>query len=203
MKNIRVGLPIVLCLFILGYLICFLVAGSDKFWGLFLSLIPKTSIYLLDAAIRWLAALFSGIALMLVVCYVVGAMSGTKFGSKIRKKLPILKTISNLEHQPLVWLEIFPGIKVIGIITGKQEMIFDITKGVEVRPMVLTPHCPTFGGPLCFPEIEKVILAEAPAHEIVQMFVSFGFSGPKIIKAATDGPPLEFYFKRDGLINSV
>jgi len=190
MKYIRTGLAIVLCLLIFGCLFFFLGSILFKFWGPVISTIPKFSSPFFDALLRCFAVLLLTISL----CFLVGIL----FSTKIRKNIPILKGMGDLNQRPFVFVKDYPdkGFWTIGIITGKQKIIIDRqTKKQEIRPRVYIPYPsnPTSGF-LVFPDKEKLILIKPSTSSMIQMIISMGMLGPETIYSEIDGPDLNFYY---------
>lgn len=190
MKYIKTGLVIVICLLIFGCLFFLLGTALFKFWGPVLSVIPKLPNSFCDMLVRCAAVL----ALTTLLCYLAGML----FSNKIRKNIPGLKGISELNQRPFVLVKDYPskGHQVIGIITGKQKFINDYEVGKsEVRPRVYIPHPSNpIAGFLIFPEKEKLQLLNCSTSSMIQMIVSMGIMGPETIFLEKDGPELNSYY---------
>jgi len=190
MKYIKTGLAIVICLLIFGCLFFFLGTALFKFWGPVLLVIPKLPNSFCDMVVRCAAVL----VLTTLLCYLAGML----FSNKIRKSIPILKEMGELNQRPFVLVKDYPsqGHQVIGIITGKQKFITDYsTNKSEIRPRVYIPHPSNpVAGFLIFPEKEKLQLANCSASSMIQMVVSMGILGPGTIFLEKDGSELNSYY---------
>jgi uncharacterized membrane protein len=190
MKHIKTGLVIVICLLIFGCLFFFLGTALFKFWGPVLSVIPKLPNSFGDMVVRCTVVL----ALTTLLCYLAGML----FSNKIRKSIPILKEMEELNQRPFVLVKDYPspGHQVMGIITGKQKFITDCkTNKSEVRPRVYIPYPSNpVSGFLIFPEKEKLQLTNCSASSMIQMVVSMGILGPGTIFFENNGPELNSYY---------
>lgn len=190
MKYIKTGLAIVICLLIFGCLFYLLGTALFKFWGPVLSAIPKLPNSFCDMLVRCAAVL----VLTTLLCYLAGKL----FSNKIRKSIPILKEMAELDKRPFVLVKDYPskGHQVIGIITGKQKFIPDYEVGKsEIRPRVYIPHPSNpVAGFLIFPEKEKLQLMNCSTSSMIQMIVSMGIFGPGTIYLGKEGPELNSYY---------
>lgn len=192
MKYIKTGFIIIFLLLLFGFLLFFLATVLFKFWGPVLLIIPKLPNSFCDTLVRCLAVLL----LTTMLCYLAGML----FSNKIRKSIPILREMGDLNQRPFVLIKDYPsqGFWVIGIITGKQKLITDYKANKsEIRPRVYIPNPSNpIAGHLIFPEKEKLILINSSTSSMIQMIISMGILGPGTIHLANDGhrPDLDSYY---------
>lgn len=187
MKYIKTGFALFICLLLFGCLAYLLITILFKFWGPVLSVIPKLSDPFLDVAVKCLAVLL----FTTLLCYFAGML----FGTKIRKSIPILKEIGDLSQRPFVLVKDYPneGFWTMGIITGKQK--FDDNGQGRIRPRVYIPNPsnPT-SGYLIFPSKEKLVLIKPSTSSMIQMMVSMGILGPRVIRLESGDINLDSYY---------
>ena len=187
MKYIKTGFVLFICLLIFGCLSFFLVTVLFKFWGPVLSVIPKLPNSFCDMLVRCLAVLL----LTTLFCYLAGML----FSNKIRKRIPILKEMGDLNQRPFVIVKDYPneGFWMMGIITGKQK--FDDNGQGRIRPRVYIPNPsnPT-SGYLVFPSREKLVLIKPSTSSMIQMVVSMGILGPGVIRLESGDIDLDSYY---------
>lgn len=191
MKYIKKGVVVGLILLIVGLLVFGLGTVLSKLWTPVLSAIPKLGNPFLDFLVQCLVV----VLLTALLCYLLGRL----FATKIRKSIPFLEGTGDLNNHPWVLVEVFPKCPMLGIVTGKQEMI--INDRIEFRPRVYVFHAPNpTNGFLVFPAREQVFSIKTKknkeAASVFQMVVSMGISGPKTINLENGGTDLDSFYKQ-------
>ncbi|MFA5084134.1 MAG: hypothetical protein WC475_01975 [Candidatus Paceibacterota bacterium] len=190
MKYIKKGVVVGLILLIVGLLVFGLGTVLSKLWTPVLSAIPKLGNPFLDFLVQCLVV----VLLTALLCYLLGRL----FATKIRKSIPFLEGTGDLNNHPWVLVEVFPKCPMLGIVTGKQEMI--INDRIEFRPRVYVFHAPNpTNGFLIFPEKGQIHSIHNTKNNksasVLQMIVSMGISGPKTIYLKDNGEELNSFFQ--------
>lgn len=189
MKYLKTGFVLGFVLLLFGCLLFFLVTVLSKLWSPVLLTIPKLGNSFLNCLVQ-----FSAVVLLTTfLCYLLGRL----FATKIRKTIPFLKETSDLNNHPWVLVEIFPKCPMLGIVTGKQEIIIDGKP--EFRPRIYVFHAPNpTNGFLVFPAKEQVLSIKPKknkAASVLQMVVSMGISGPKTLNLEKSGVDIDSFYK--------
>ncbi len=189
MKHIKTGFAFGFILLLFGCLLFFLGTVLSKLWSPVLSAIPKVG----NSFFNFLVQCSVVVLLTTLLCYLLGRL----FATKIRKNIPFLKEMGDLNDHPVVLVEVFPKCLMLGIVTGKQEIIIDGKPEFRLRVYVFHAPNPT-GGFLIFVAKEQVLSIKTKKNKAVsvfQMVVSLGTSGPKTLNLETGGVDLDSFCK--------